>query len=249
VTTLQALALAGAGLVAGTASAMAGGASIITFPVLLAMGVPPLSANVTNTVGLTPIVIGTALGALPELRPQRARIVALMPPMLVGAAGGAALLLTTPSEVFEAIVPALIAISCVLMLAQPWLVRHTLRGERERGRRRAVAQASTFVVGIYTGYFGAASGVLFLALVGLVSAATLHELNASKNVIIGTANVLTTAIFAAVAPVRWPMAAGIAVGSLLGGAVGTQLVRRVPPMHLRVGIALVGLVVAVRLAV
>ena len=246
-TTLQALALAAAGLVAGTASAMAGGASIITFPVLLAMGVPPLSANVTNTVGLTPIVIGTALGALPELRPQRTRLVALMPPMLVGAAGGAALLLTTPSDVFEAIVPALIAISCVLMLAQPWLVRHTLRGER--GRRRAVAQASTLVVGIYTGYFGAASGVLFLALVGLVSAATLHELNASKNVIIGTANVLTTAIFAAVAPVRWPMAAAIAVGSLLGGAVGTQLVRRVPAMHLRVGIAVVGLVVAVRLAI
>jgi uncharacterized protein len=247
VTALQALALAAAGLVAGTASAMAGGASIITFPVLLAMGVPPLTANVTNTVGLTPIVIGTALGALPELRPQRARLVALMPPMLLGAVGGAALLLTTPSSVFEAIIPALIAISCLLMLAQPWLVRHTLRGERRR--RRAIAQASTFVVGIYTGYFGAASGVLFLALVGLVSAATLHELNASKNVIIGAANVLTTAIFAAVAPVRWPMAAGIAVGSLVGGAIGTQLVRRVPPMHLRVGIALVGLAVAVRLAI
>jgi uncharacterized membrane protein YfcA len=246
VTTLQALILAVAGLVAGTTSAMAGGASIITFPVLLAMGVLPLSANVTNSVGLTPIVIGTALGALPELRPQRARLVALMPPMLVGAVAGAALLLTTPSDVFEAIVPALIAISCLLMLAQPWLVRHTLRGER--GRRRAVAQASTLVVGVYTGYFGAASGVLFLALVGLVSAATLHELNASKNVIIGTANVVTTVIFAVLAPVRWPMAAGIAVGSLVGGAVGTQLVRRVPAPHLRVGIAVVGLAVAVRLA-
>jgi uncharacterized membrane protein YfcA len=242
----QALVLVAAGLVAGTASAMAGGASILTFPVLLAMGVPPLPANVTNTVGLTPIVIGTALGALPELRPQGPRLVALMPPMLVGAVGGAALLLTTPSEIFEAIVPALIAISCLLMLAQPRLVRHTLRGER--GRRRAVARACALVVGIYTGYFGAASGVLFLALVGLVSTATLHELNASKNVIIGAANVVTTVIFAAVAPVRWPMAAGIAVGSLLGGVVGTRLVRRVPAPHLRVGIALVGLAVAVRLA-
>jgi uncharacterized protein len=242
----QALILAAAGLVAGTASAMAGGASILTFPVLLAMGVPALPANVTNTVGLTPIVIGTALGAIPELRPQGERIVALMPPMLAGAVAGAALLLTTPGDVFEAIVPALIAISCLLMLAQPWLVRHTLRGDR--GRRRAVARAATLLVGIYTGYFGAASGVLFLALVGLVSTATLHELNASKNVIIGTANVVTTAIFAVVAPVRWPMAAAIAVGSLLGGAVGTQLVRRVPAPHLRVGIAVVGLAVAVRLA-
>src|SRR3954462_2614912 len=113
---------------------MAGGAAILTFPVLLAMGVPPLQANVTNTVGLSPTVIGTALGALPELRPQRARLSALMPPALVGAVAGAALLLTTPSAVFEAIVPALIAISCLLMLAQPWLVRHTLRGGRRWGR-------------------------------------------------------------------------------------------------------------------
>jgi uncharacterized membrane protein YfcA len=246
VTLLQALGLAGAGLVAGTASAMAGGASILTFPVLLAMGVPPLQANVTNTVGLSPTVIGTALGALPELRPQRARLSALMPPALVGAIAGAALLLTTPTEVFEAIVPALIAISCLLMLFQPWLVRHTLRGGRRW--RRAAAQASTLAVGLYTGYFGAASGVMFLALVGLVSMATLHELNAAKNVLVGVANAVATAIFAAIADVRWPMAAALAIGSLIGGGVGTQLVRRVPAPHLRVGIALVGLAVAVRLA-
>jgi uncharacterized membrane protein YfcA len=246
VTLLQALGLAGAGLVAGTASAMAGGASILTFPVLLAMGVPPLQANVTNTVGLSPTVIGTALGALPELRPQRARLSALMPAALVGAIAGAALLLTTPTEVFEAIVPALIAISCLLMLFQPWLVRHTLRGGRRW--RRAAAQASTLAVGLYTGYFGAASGVMFLALVGLVSMATLHELNAAKNVLVGAANVVATVIFAFVAPVRWPMALALAAGSVLGGGIGTRLVRRVPAPHLRAGIAVVGLVVAVRLA-
>jgi uncharacterized membrane protein YfcA len=246
VTLLQALGLAGAGLVAGTASAMAGGASILTFPVLLAMGVPPLTANVTNTVGLSPTVIGTALGALPELRPQRARLSALMPPGLAGAVAGAILLLTTPADIFEAIVPALIAGACLLMLAQPWLVRHTLRGGRRW--RRLAAQASTLLVGLYTGYFGAASGVLFLALVGLVSTATLHELNASKNVLVGAANAVATVIFAVVAPVRWPMAAALAVGSLIGGGIGTQLVRRVPAPHLRIGIAVVGLAVAVRLA-
>jgi uncharacterized membrane protein YfcA len=246
VTLLQALGLVAAGLVAGTASAMAGGASILTFPVLLAMGVPPLSANVTNTVGLSPILIGTALGALPELRPQRARLTALMPPALVGAVAGAVLLLTTPGDVFRAIVPVLIAGSCLLMLAQPWLVRHTLRGQR--GRRRRVAQASTLLVGIYTGYFGAASGVMFLALVGLVSTATLHELNAAKNVLIGVANAVAMVIFIAVAPIRWPMAAALALGSVIGGVVGTQLVRRVPAPHLRAGIALIGLAVAVRLA-
>jgi uncharacterized membrane protein YfcA len=246
VTVLQAIGLVAAGLVAGTASAMAGGASILTFPVLLAMGVPPLTANVTNTVGLTPIVIGTGLGALPELRPQRARLAALMAPALAGAAAGAVLLLTTPGDVFEAIVPVLIAGSCLLMLVQPWLVRHTLRGQRSR--RRLIAQASTLLVGVYTGYFGAASGVMFLALVGLVSSATLHELNAAKNVLIGAANAVAMVIFIAVAPIRWPMAAALALGSVIGGGIGTQLVRRVPAPHLRAGIALIGLAVAVRLA-
>jgi uncharacterized membrane protein YfcA len=246
VTLLQALGLAAAGLLAGTTSAMAGGASIITFPVLLAMGVPPLTANVTNTVGLSPVVIGSALGSAPELRGQRARLTALMPPALVGALAGAVLLLSTPGETFEAIVPALIAGSCLLMLAQPWLVRHTLRGGRRW--RRSVAQASTFLVGLYTGYFGAASGVLLLALVGLVSTASLHELNAAKNVLVGAANALAMVIFAVVAPVRWPMAAALAVGAVIGGGLGANLVRRVPAPKLRTGIALVGLAVAVRLA-
>jgi uncharacterized membrane protein YfcA len=246
VTLWQAVGLAAAGLLAGTTSAMAGGASIITFPVLLAMGVPPLTANVTNTVGLSPIVIGTALGALPELRPQRARLTALMPPAVAGSVAGAVLLLTTPGDVFDAIVPALIGGSCLLMLAQPWLVRHTLRGGRRW--RRVAAQASTLLVGLYTGYFGAASGVLFLALVGLVSSASLHELNASKNVLVGVANAVATVIFAVVAPVRWDMAAALALGSVIGGGVGTQLVRRVPAPQLRAAIALVGIAVAVRLA-
>src|SRR4029079_7157115 len=101
-------------------------------PVLLAMGVPPLTANVTNTVGLCPVVLGAGLGAVPELRGQRARFVALSPPALVGALGGSILLLSPPAAVFEAIVPALIGVSCLLLLAQPWLVRHTLRGGRRR---------------------------------------------------------------------------------------------------------------------
>jgi len=245
-TLLQALALAAAGLAAGTASAMAGGASIITFPVLLAMGVPPLTANVTNTVGLAPIVVGTALNSAPELRGQRARLTALGPTALVGGAGGSVVLLATPGDTFRAIVPGLIAGSCLLLLAQPWLVRHTLSGGR---RRHAAAQASTFLVGFYTGYFGAASGVLFLALVGLVSTASLHELNATKNMLVGAANALATVIFAVVADVRWPMAAALAVGSVLGGAVGARLVRLVPAPYLRTAIALIGLAVAVRLAI
>jgi uncharacterized protein len=246
-TLLHGLTLAAAGLAAGTASAMAGGASIITFPVLLAMGVPPLTANVTNTVGLTPIVVGTALGSAPELRGQRRRLTALGPTAVVGGAGGAVLLLSTPAATFRAIVPALIAGSCLLLLAQPWLVRHTLSGGRRW--RHAAAQASTFLVGLYTGYFGAASGVLFLALVGLVSTASLHDLNAAKNMLVGAANALATALFVVVAPVRWPMAAALAVGSVIGGAVGANLVRRVPARWLRTAIALVGLAVAARLAV
>jgi uncharacterized membrane protein YfcA len=246
-TVLQGIALAATGLAAGTASAMAGGASIISFPVLLAMGVPPLAANVTNTVGLTPIAIGAALGSAPELRGQRRRLAALTPAALIGALGGTALLLSTPGDTFGAIVPALIAGSCLLMLAQPWLVRHTLGGGGGR-RRRAVAQASTFLVGAYTAYFGAASGVMFLALVGLVSAASLHQLNAVKNILVGAANALATVVFVLAAPVRWPMAAALAVGAVVGGAAGAALARRVPAPYLRTAIALIGLAVAVRLA-
>jgi uncharacterized membrane protein YfcA len=245
VTLLQAIGLTATGVVAGTASAMAGGASILSFPVLVAMGVPPLTANVTNTVGLSPTVVGAAFESTPELRHERRRLVFLVGPAVLGAIAGGALLLSTPADTFEAIVPALIAGSCLLMLLQPRLVRHTLK---DQGDRPLAAWASTFATGVYTGYFGAASGVMFLGLMGLFATVGLHRLNAVKNILVGIANATAMVIFVVLAPVRWPMAIALALGSVVGGATGARLVRRVPAPKLRAGIALVGLAVAVRLA-
>ena len=227
---------------------MAGGASIITFPVLLAMGVPPLTANVTNTVGLSPIVIGTGLGALPELRGQRARLTALAPPSLVGALAGAVLLLTTPISVFEAIVPALIAISCLLMLLQPWLVRHTLRGAASAaggGWRRRARSSSGCTPGTSAPPRASCSSRSSASCRSRRCTSSTRRRTSSWAI----ANAVATVMFAFVAPVRWPMALALAAGSVVGGGIGTRLVRRVPAPHLRAGIAVVGLVVAVRLAV
>ncbi|MEA2269689.1 MAG: uncharacterized protein QOC64_2299 [Solirubrobacteraceae bacterium] len=245
-TLLEALVLVAAGLVAGVASAMAGGASVLTFPVLLAFGVPPLEANVTNTVGLAPVLVGSGLASVHELRAQRERVLALAIPTFLGALGGAVLLLSTPGDVFTALAPYLLGGACLLLLIPSRGVPHATR---DTGWRRWAAWAGALVSGVYTGYFGAASGVLFLALVGLFTAATLHQLNVVKNVLVGSANAIAMVLFALFAPVVWPMAAALAVGALVGSAAGARLVLRVPARRLRIGVAVIGLAVAVRLAV
>jgi uncharacterized membrane protein YfcA len=239
---LQELLLAAAGFVAGTASAMAGGASLLTFPTLLALGLPPLAANVTNTTGLVPTSVGAALASRLELEGQRSRLADLAVPTVLGAGAGAALLLTTPARIFEAVVPFLIAGSSLLLLGQPWIVARA--GQRLLRSDRRGSWASAFASSVYAGYFGAAAGVLFMALVGLFSTESIHQLNAIRNVLIGVANAVATVIFAFVAPVQWEAAGALALGSLAGGMVGARLARRVPAPRLRVGIAVVGLVVA-----
>jgi uncharacterized membrane protein YfcA len=244
---LEALLLAGAGVVAGTASAIAGGASLLTFPVLLALGLPPLTANVTNTTGLVPTSVGAALASQEELRGQRSRIVFLATPTVLGALAGAAALLVASPGVFEAVVPFLIAGSSVLLVLQPAIVARA--GQRLLGRHRRGSWASTFAACVYAGYFGAAAAVLFMALVGLFSTESIHQLNAIKNVLIGLANAVAAAIFAFAAPVNWAAAGALALGSLAGGGLGGRVVRRIPARPLRIGVAVVGLGVAVWLAV
>jgi uncharacterized membrane protein YfcA len=242
-TPLQELLLVAAGRVAGTVSAMAGGASLLTFPVLLAVGLPPLDANVTNTTGLVPTSIGAALASRLELEGQRSRLAFLAVPTVLGAAAGAAVLLTTPPGVFEAMVPFLIAGSSALLLVQPWIVARV--GHRLLRSDRRGSWASTFVTGLYAGYFGAAAAVLFMALVGLFSTDSIHQLNAIRNVLIGVSNAVAAVIFAFVAPVHWEASGALAVGALVGGMAGARLARRMPGRPLRLGIALVGLAVAV----
>ena len=243
----EALLLVAAGLVAGTASAMAGGASLLTFPVLVALGLPPLSANVTNTTGLVPTSVGAALASRPELRGQGSRLAFLAPAAALGAIVGAAALLIAPPGVFEAVVPVLIAASSLLLLLQPWIVAHAGRRLQERHRRGSWIGA--FLSCIYAGYFGAAAAVLFMALVGLFSTESIHQLNAIKNVLIGLANGVAAVTFAFVAPVDWTAAAALAVGSLAGGVAGGRMVRSIPARPLRIGIAVVGFAVAAWLVV
>lgn len=244
---LQELLLAGAGLVAGTVSAMAGGASLLTFPTLLALGLPPLAANVTNTTGLVPTSVGAALASRMELEGQRSRLAYLAVPTVLGAGTGAIVLLTTPAGVFEAVVPFLIAGSSLLLLGQPWIVARA--GHRLLRSDRRGSWASAFASCLYAGYFGAAAAVLFMALVGLFSTESMHQLNAIRNVLLGVANAVAMVIFAFVAPVHWEAAGALALGSLAGGMVGARLARRVPARPLRVGIALIGLAVAAWIAV
>jgi hypothetical protein len=237
------LLLVGAGVVAGTASAMAGGASLLTFPVLLAMGLSPLTANVTNTTGLVPTSIGAGLASRVELEGQSHRLVFLAAPSVLGAITGAVALLVAPPGVFEAIVPFLIAGSSVLLLFQPWIVRRA--GQRLHARRRRGTWVGAYLACVYAGYFGAAAAVLFMALVGLFSEEPIHQLNAVKNVMIGIANAVAMVAFAFAAPVQWNAAAALAIGSLAGGALGARTARRIAARPLRIGIAVVGLVVAV----
>ena len=242
VTVPELLLLATAGVVAGAASAMAGGASLLTFPVLLALGLPPLAANVTNTTGLIPTAIGAALASREELEGQRDLMLFLCPPMIAGSLAGGGILLLTPPGWFEAIVPFLIAGSALLLLVQPWIIARA--GRRLRGGNRRGAWIAAGCVAVYAGYFGAAAAVLFMALVGLFTTVSIHRLNALKNVLLGAGNAFAAALFAIVAPVHWAAACALAIGSLAGGAGGVRLVRRVPPRPLRIGVAVLGLSIA-----
>ena len=234
--------LAAAGVVAGAASAMAGGASLLTFPVLLALGLPPLDANVTNTTGLIPTAVGAALASREELEGQRSLMTFLCPPMIAGSLAGAALLLLAPAGVFEAVVPALLAASALLLLFQPWIIARAGRRLRDGDRRGAWIAAGC--VAVYAGYFGAAAAVLFMAVVGLFTTVSVHRLNALKNVLLGISNAFAAVLFALVAPVHWPAACALALGSMAGGAAGVRIVRRFPPRPLQIGVAIIGLLIA-----
>lgn len=248
-------ALAAAGVGAGLAGSVAGLASLVSYPALLAAGLPPLAANVTNTVALTASSVGSAAGSVPELRGQGRRIARLAGLMAAGGAAGAALLLALPAAAFEGVVPVLVAAASVVLLAQPAIRRAAARhhpppGEATAGRTRLGPRqaAGTLGVAVYGGYFGAAAGVLMLALLQSTSDEPLARSNAVKNVLLGVSNGVAAVAFLALGPVGWAAAAAMGSGILLGSWAGPWFVRRVPAAPLRVAIGLAGLGLAVRLA-
>ncbi len=245
---LEAVAILVAGLAAGTINTIVGSGTLITFPVLIALGYPPLVANVSNNIGLVPGAASGAWGYRRELAGQRERVVQLGVVSVVGAAIGATLLLVLPSSAFDAIVPALIAIALVLVVVQPRL-NASLDHRRREGHRSGAVRGLVAACGVYGGYFGAAQGILLMGILGLAIDDTLQRLNGLKNVVTGLNNFTAGLIFVFAASIDWGVAGLIAAGSMVGGVLGARYGRRLSPTALRVVIVIVGTVAIVRLLV
>ena len=242
-TVLEALAVLAAGTVAGGVNTVVGSGSLITFPTLLAVGFPPVTANVSNCVGLVPGGVAGSFGYRRELRGQWRRVGILAIGTTIGAVIGGILLLELPDAVFDAIVPALILLAVGLMALRPSPKIH------EGGDNMAAGVSSSFAVGIYGGYFGAAQGIILMSLLRLSFAENLQVLNAMKNVLAGVANAVAGLLFIIVAHVAWGAAALIAVGSVGGSLVAARYGRKIPPEILRRVVIVYGTSVAVVLIV
>jgi uncharacterized membrane protein YfcA len=250
VTLLEIVAIFLTGLAAGTMNTVVGSGTLITFPTLLAFGFPPVTANVSNTVGLVPGSVSGAIGYRRELTGQRARLIRLGTASLLGGLLGGVLLLTLPAAAFQAVVPALIGLGCVLVVLQPAIDRRAARDEArgpipEHGA--AWVWVLVFLTGVYGGYFGAAQGVLLMGVLGVGLQETMQRNNGTKNVLAGLVNAIAAVLFIIVADVDWRIVGLIAVGSAIGGQIGAKVGRRLQPTALRVVIVLVGVVALVKL--
>ena len=240
------LVLAGVG--SGLAGSIAGLASLVSYPALLAAGLTPVAANVTNTIASVFNTAGTMAGSRPELRGQRPRIRELGAIAVAGGLVGGAILLVTPAGSFERVVPWLIGLGSLTILVPR---RPTVHLDAHLDDAPAPASrvlfAGIFLIGVYAGYFGAAAGVLMLALLLITTPDTLARCNALKNVMLGISNVVAAVIFAIFGPVHWLVALPLAAGVLVGGRIGPVIVRHSPTRVLRVLIALAGMALAIHL--
>jgi uncharacterized membrane protein YfcA len=245
---LEAVAIFAAGIAAGTINTVVGSGTLFTFPVLLAFGYAPVTANVSNTIGLVPGSASGAIGYRRELSGQRGRVALLAGFSITGGIIGAALLLTLPAAAFKDIVPVFIVIALALIVLQPRINRALeTRGGGRGDRPGPLALAGVFAGGIYGGYFGAAQGIMVLAILSLSLEDRLQRLNAVKVVLTGTVNLVSGIVFVTFAHVAWAPAGLIAGGSVLGGVIGARIGRRLSPAVLRVVVVVVGVTAIVRL--
>jgi uncharacterized membrane protein YfcA len=240
-----------AGTAAGTINTVVGSGSLITFPTLVALGYPPLLANVSNNIGLVPGSVSGVIGYRRELVGQQDRLRRLVPASLLGGLTGSTLLLLLPSKVFQKVVVVLIAIALVLVIVQPILSKRLAarRAEGGHGSRDVtfVLAALVFATGIYGGYFGAAQGIILIAVLSIFLDDDLQRLNASKNVLAMSVNAVASVVFIFSTEVDWKVVGTIAVGSTIGGQIGARVGRRLNPKVLRAAIVVVGLTALVRL--
>jgi uncharacterized protein len=250
------VAVAAAGLAAGGINAVLGSGTLVSFPVLLAVGLPPVTATISNSLGLVAGGLTSSIGYRRELRGQRPLLLKLLPASVLGALTGAFLLLHLPAASFEAVVPVLIGVAVLLVAVQPLLqrvlgARDPAAAERPvEGGRLVVLVTGAYATGSYGGYFAASQGVLQIGIFGLVLRLSLQRLNALKNVLTLAVNVVAAGTYLVVATDRvdWRAAGLLAVGSLLGGHLGARFGRRLPSAVLRAAIVVLGVVAIVVLS-
>jgi uncharacterized membrane protein YfcA len=244
----EVISIAIAGLGAGAINTLVGSGTLITFPVLLAFGYAPVTANVSNTVGLVPGSVSGAVGYRRELTGQGRRALRLGAMSLLGGVTGAVLLLVLPASAFKTVVPVFIAVALVLTVMQPRLNRWLLERQIDLGHKRSVlTPLAVFLTGVYGGYFGAAQGILLLGILGVALDQDLHRTNALKNVLAGLTNGVAGVYFVFAAHVAWAPAGIIAGASVVGAQFGARYGRRLPAGSLRAIIVVVGVVAIVRL--
>lgn len=249
------LAIVGAGLGAGIVLTAIGAGSLVSFPILLAVGISPLVANVSNTVGLVPGGLTGTWGYRGEMAGHPALVARVAATSAIGALLGAVLLLAFPPGAFEAVVPYLVLFAATLVGVQPLVSAAVRRRAARRGRpvaddREVMGPRLTAVasaVGVYGGYFGAGQGVMLVGFLALGLDLPLQAINALKNLAILSANVAATVVFVFAAPLDWAVVGLVAAGSLVGGWLGAHLGRRLPPTVFRVLVVVFGYLVAIRL--
>ncbi|NKQ58186.1 sulfite exporter TauE/SafE family protein [Amycolatopsis sp. K13G38] len=246
----QALIVLFAGVWAGTINAIVGSGTLVTFPVLVALGYPPITATTSNAVGLAPGTISGAVGYRHELKGQARRLARYAVPSALGAGCGTVLLLLLPPNTFELVVPVLVGLAVVLVAVQPrvavYVARRREREPEQETRGGPLLLFLIFLIGVYGGYFTAAQGVMLMGVMGMLLTDSLQRLNGIKNVLAAVVNVIAGTVYAFVAPVSWPVIGLLAVGSTLGGQLGAKIGRRLPPAVLRGVIIVVGIAAIVQ---
>lgn len=244
----QGLLIAVAGLWAGTINTVVGSGTLVTFPVLVALGYPPVTATTSNAIGLITGTITGTYGYRDELAGQGQRVLRYGIASFFGAIGGTVLLLSLPPDAFEMVVPVLVGLAVLLVVLQPLLAR---RMRERRGSQPArggpLLYFLVLLIGVYGGYFTAAQGIMLVGVLGLLLTDSLQRLNAFKNALSAVVNVVAGTIYAFVAPISWPVVAILAVSSTIGGLLGARIGRKLPPVALRSVIVVIGLAAIVRL--